>query len=326
MRIIHIIFSKGFAGTERYLCNLANYQSSDNSVCIIKINTSNNLLFKKNIIKNVKIFNINNFFKKLQIKKIIREISPDIIHTHLGGASKIVDKRWGKFKLITTMHMNYNHEYFKNHDAIICSNNHQKKEIRKLFKGKLYRTNLWPINEFKIQKKESLKKILKIPKNFYVFGSVGRFHKQKGFDFLAEAFNELNLLNVKLVLIGNGHETLVEKYKHNKNIILLGHQNDTKKFYKIFNAAIFPSRWESFGLSLIEAMAHKLPIISTVHEGNRDWIKNHKILTIGIDNTKHLKKALIKYSKTKPKKKKYNMNDFKYENICYQIEKAYLTA
>ena len=91
MRIIHIIFSKGFAGTERYLCNLANYQSSDNSVCIIKINTSNNLLFKKNIIKNVKIFNINNFFKKLKIKKIIREISPDIIHTHLGGASKIVD-------------------------------------------------------------------------------------------------------------------------------------------------------------------------------------------------------------------------------------------
>ena len=95
---------------------------------------SNNLLFKKNIIKNVKMFNINNFFKKLQIKKIIREISPDIIHTHLGGASKIVDKRWGKFKLITTMHMNYNHEYFKNHDAIICSNNHQKKEIRKLKK------------------------------------------------------------------------------------------------------------------------------------------------------------------------------------------------
>jgi hypothetical protein len=154
MRIIHIIFSKGFAGSERYLCNLANYQSSDNSVCIIKINTSNNLLFKKNIIKNVKMFNINNFFKKLQIKKIIREISPDIIHTHLGGASKIVDKRWGKFKLITTMHMNYNHEYFKNHDAIICSNNHQKKEIRKLFKGKLYRTNLWPINEFKIEKKK----------------------------------------------------------------------------------------------------------------------------------------------------------------------------
>ena len=54
IKIIHILVSKGFAGSEKYLCDLTDYQSNffDVSVVVLK----KNLILKKNINKNIKIF------------------------------------------------------------------------------------------------------------------------------------------------------------------------------------------------------------------------------------------------------------------------------
>ena len=81
IKIIHILISKGFAGSEKYLCDLIDYQSKffDVSVIILK----KNIMLKKYINKSVKSFQIANFFKKIQITKIINKSKPDIVHTHL---------------------------------------------------------------------------------------------------------------------------------------------------------------------------------------------------------------------------------------------------
>ena len=73
IKVIHILISKGFAGSEKYLCDLIDYQSKffDVSVIILK----KNLILKKDINKNVKIFQIIDFFKKIQITKIINNLS-----------------------------------------------------------------------------------------------------------------------------------------------------------------------------------------------------------------------------------------------------------
>ena len=55
------------------------------------------------------------------------------------------------------MHMNYNPKYFKNIDGIICSNNHQLQNIKKKFSGSLFKSYLWPIENFK-KNKINLKK------------------------------------------------------------------------------------------------------------------------------------------------------------------------
>ena len=45
------------------------------------------------------------------------------------------------------------------------------------------------------------------------------------------------------------------------------------KHYNIFDVGLFMSRWETFGYCLVEGMKFKLPIISSQHIGNKDWIK-----------------------------------------------------
>ena len=133
----------------------------------------------------------------------------------------------------------------------------------------------------------------------------------------------MQLKNCYLVLIGNGHKEYKKKYKNNHNIKILGHKNNPDDYLRIFNTFIFPSRWESFGLSLLEAMRNNLPIITTVNEGNKDWIKKFNVTRFNIDNDNQLKKAILKHYLNKTKKQKYNLKNFQPNIIIKQINNFY---
>ena len=83
MKILHVIISKGFAGSELYVVNLINFQSKNNDVYLIKNLNKEAHRYEKLLTANVKIFNINGFFKKFKINKLISDIDPAIVHTHL---------------------------------------------------------------------------------------------------------------------------------------------------------------------------------------------------------------------------------------------------
>ena len=314
IKIIHILISKGFAGSEKYLCDLVDYQSKffDVSIIILK----KNIFLKKNINKNVKTFQIIDFFKKIQITEIINKNKPDIIHTHLSNAAKCVSKS-NKFKIIATVHMNFKNSILKNCDALIVSNNTQFKEASKNFKGVLFKSYLWtrlkPITKNKLK----LKNELKIPRKNIIFGSIGRFHPQKGFDLILKKFKQENPKNSTLLLIGNGHEEFKKKIKNYKNIILLGHIDNVSNYYNLFDIAVFASRWETFGFTLVEAMQFQLPIISSVHTGNKDWIKKFKIKICNFNQKQKI------FSNINKIKIKYNLSIFNYHNRCGEISNMY---
>ena len=313
MKILHIILSKALSGSEKYVIDLANFQSKYHNVSIINLGSPFASDFKKSLRSNIKILTINNFFKSFVIKKIIKKENAEIVHTHLGEAAKIIKKEWGKFKLITTMHMNYKHKYFKKFDAIICSNKTQKLAIQKKFKGQIFKLNLWPINQKNLKKKKNF------PKKKIIFGSIGRFHKQKGFEFLADTFDKYKIPNSKLILIGDGHEKYKKKYMHNKSIQIMGYKKNVNSYYNKFDTFVVTSVWESFGITLLEAMQNELPIITTIHEGNKDWIKKFNVTKIKINDEKDLKNALVKHTAKKKKKIKYDLSDFQYNKICNKI-------
>lgn len=321
MKILHVIISKGFAGSELYLINLLNYQSKKHDTYLIKNINKENRRYKKHLNPRTKVFDVTGLFKKIKVNKIIDTIKPDIVHTHLGLSSRIIKKK--NFKLVSTLHMNYENKYYQNHDGLIISNKTQEKKARKNFRGKIKRSLLWACtkknNNFK---SINVRKKLGIPHDAYIFGSVGRFHKQKGFDIILNSFLKSNLSNAYLILLGNGHNDF--NYYKSKNIKLLGHQDNTSDYYKIFNCYISASRWETFGISLIEAMKFNLPIITTVHEGNIEWINNYSVTKFNIDDTDSLKSKIEFFYRTKPKKRKYNLNRFNYENICKDISKFYI--
>lgn len=103
------------------------------------------------------------------------------------------------------------------------------------------------------------------------FLAVGRFsHLHKGFDLLIEAFHIFAERNKEwtLDIVGEGTEEpmyrqLIQKYKLEDRITIHHFTNHIQDYYSNAQIYVLSSRWEGFGLVLVEAMAHGLPVISS---------------------------------------------------------------
>lgn len=98
--------------------------------------------------------------------------------------------------------------------------------------------------------------------------AAGRYTYQKGFDLLIEAWNKIadQISDWELRIFGEGEdrqklETQIQSYNLS-NIKLCGYANDLSKEMNQASIFAFSSRYEGWGLVLIEAQAKGLPCVS----------------------------------------------------------------
>lgn len=122
-----------------------------------------------------------------------------------------------------------------------------------------------PINLKKIdtQQKGEISK----PKEF-TFIHVGAFREQKNHSLLIEAFALLKDLNVKLWLVGKGPlensiKDKVKEYGLDQSVVFHGFQENPFKFMAKADCMVLSSNYEGFPNVLMEAIASRLPILST---------------------------------------------------------------
>ena len=112
--------------------------------------------------------------------------------------------------------------------------------------------------------KSDIKKKLKC-KSLLVFW--GRLGYQKNIQILIKAFKNINTPDTKMVIIGKGPDIKKLKTLTNgdKNIIFTGYLSDNEllNYARGADVAVLPSRAESWGLVIGEAMACGLPVISS---------------------------------------------------------------
>ena len=112
--------------------------------------------------------------------------------------------------------------------------------------------------------------------------AVGRFTEQKGFDRLLNAFAcaAERCPDWDLVILGDGPErsTLEAQVKQlnlTKRVHLPGFAGNVAEWYQAADAFVLSSRWEGWGMVLVEAMAHGRAVISVdCDAGPRDIIRN----------------------------------------------------
>ena len=112
---------------------------------------------------------------------------------------------------------------------------------------------------------------------------VGRFHRQKNLPALLRAFSTIShhLPTVRLVLIGEGEEKgILQKIVKDNNLAtvvkFLSPQFGKALIgiYKSSDLFILPSRYEGFPITLLEAWAAKLPVITTEYGMARELVKD----------------------------------------------------
>lgn len=124
-----------------------------------------------------------------------------------------------------------------------------------------------------------------------VIGAIGRLSPEKGFaDWLhALAALKQNGISFRAVLAGEGEERsrleqLATRLQLQDRLNFIGWVEDKTTFYHSIDLLCVPSHQESFGLIVLEAMAHGVPILATNAPGPGTIITNGKdgrIVSIG---------------------------------------------
>lgn len=222
-------------------------------------------------------------------KKAIRELKPDVLHTHLELLEVLYHARESiqGIKLFFTCHnppqMLIGDQRPKERDAcrylidhmglrIIALHEDMAKEIDEMFgidTTSVIRNGI-DFNRFRnVEKtKEQIRKELGISNDTYVIGQVGRFAYQKNPEFTVAVFNELlkKKEDACLLLIGRGkgendlRQQIASLGLEDKAKMLISRE-DIPELLKAMDVFILPSRFEGLGIVLIEAQVAGLPCV-----------------------------------------------------------------
>ena len=230
---------------------------------------------------------LNDLKAFFEIKKIIKNENPDIVHCHSSKAG-LLTRLAINTKKIKTFYTPHGYSFLMedssklkrfiyksiekigtlNHSVIVACSKGEYEESLKLTKRATYVSN--GVN-LEILRKYIPDKIKQIDTNNLTFVTTGRVSYQKN----PEMFNEIakKFPEIKFVWVGTGD--LKNKLTSN-NIEVTGWKN-RDELMEILNKSdvfILPSLWEGLPISLLEAMALKKPCIVSNVIGNRDVISN----------------------------------------------------
>ena len=113
--------------------------------------------------------------------------------------------------------------------------------------------------------------------------AVGRFHKQKDYPTLLNAFNLLRSRKpARLMILGEGKErpvieSMIHASPYSDDIRLMGNIDNPFPYMAKAEIFVLPSAWEGFGMVLVEALACGASIVSTdCHSGPSEILENGK--------------------------------------------------
>jgi glycosyltransferase involved in cell wall biosynthesis len=213
-----------------------------------------------------------------------------VIHAHdwLVGEAAVTLAKFLNLPLITTIHAteygrnsgiftelqqfihNKENELIHSSNHVIVCSDYMKDEVCGLFSVEEKKISVIPNGVHKEEhtnEEQALHPILANETRNIIF-TLGRFVKEKGFDLIIEAAKTLKHKNLCFVIAGKGpmlqeYQQLIEKYHLEDSVFLPGFISEQHRiqFFKRCTMAIFPSRYEPFGIVALEALKFAKPLI-----------------------------------------------------------------
>jgi glycosyltransferase involved in cell wall biosynthesis len=134
--------------------------------------------------------------------------------------------------------------------------------------------------------------------NIFRFIYVGGLSVRKGLWYTLKAFNELNLPNSELILVGTIDENflpILQEFTSNKKIKIFNHISQIKlvEFYNISDVFVISSVEDGFAMVIPQALACGLPVICSENSGGSELIANGiNGYVVPIRNIDELKKKM----------------------------------
>lgn len=217
---------------------------------------------------------------------------PEIIHVHnIGPGLFIPLLKMVGLKVVLTYHSpNYEHEkwsYWAKKGLKICEFIATKGANKIIFVNKIQLKKFsTSIQTKSIYIPNGIKEKIKINNSSFIetlgllpyqyILAVGRITQEKGFDYLIDAYSQLQNKSIKLVIAGGcDHSSIYSKQFINKaqntQVLLTGYMNEEQlsHLYTYSRLFILPSFNEGYPIVLVEAINYCKPILASDIEANK---------------------------------------------------------
>ncbi len=335
LKVVHIIQSLETGGAEKLLVDISiNYKDKFEVFVISQYKKGNyqyeNILESEGIktifLDKKKGYDYNNL---KAVYKTLDKIKPDIVHTHLHAAIYLIPwyvKNKNVVK-IHTVHTLAKMEFGKSHRLIqkfaykflgvipVAIGTTVKKSIIKEYK--LQEDKIKTITNGIDYKKYALLTNEKIEKSVFRIINVASFSKWKNQICLLEAFKLAikQKEDMELIFVGDGPERKRIEAKSKEldiddKVIFIGITDKVEYFLHISDVFVLCSKFEGLPLSIIEAYAAGLPVISTNVGGVPDiLVDGENGFLVSADDKKSIANLIIKLYNEIELKEKISKNN-----------------
>ena len=282
MKIAHYVLSSTFAGIEQHVQELADIQGRDNEIVVI-CNQSISHHYKNIEVKVVENISRRSIFGILSLILVLRNIRPDIVHSHGSKTTSIINsvRRFIKLRHVASVHgIKSKTKVYNKANRVIAGS--QKIQDSLKTESSLVE-NWWHPS---------------LPENInntaeYVL-AIGRLEPVKGFDLLIESWVNVNK---KLLIVGDGPEysklnSLIDKHGLGDFITITPSvsKEGLIEYYQKASLLIVSSRREGGPRVALEALYLHIPVIST-NVGHMSQILPQELLAEP-DNLESLKSLI----------------------------------
>ncbi len=257
-------------------------------------NLNENLFFHKVNVPDYPLFNFQPYELALSTKlvEVVKTYSVNLMHVHYAiphayaayMAKKMLKNQGLIVPIVTTLHgtditLVGNHPFYKTavnfsinkSDIVTCVSQSLKEDTMEQFqisKEIEVIPNFIDISKYKIQQEKCLEENSESNKEI-IITHVSNFRPVKNIKNVILIFNNIQKkIPSKLLMIGEGPEKemaekLCKELSIDNKVQFLGNTNQVEKNLCHSDLFLLPSNTESFGLAALEAMASKVPVISS---------------------------------------------------------------
>ncbi|MCY4155668.1 MAG: glycosyltransferase [Gammaproteobacteria bacterium] len=269
MKICVIMLAKRFGGAERFFVDLTNGLARRGhevlAISNIRSNAAKRLEARHNLKREaVRALGPWDLLAARKILRLVKEFAPDIMQTSLGRAAHLAGAAAQQLDIPLVAHT---------HDFV---------DLKYFRQTRVFTPTTRAQRDYLAQQGIAAERIRLIP-NFSSFPAVGgvhcrptvtkivahgRFVQKKGFDLLLRSFSRVAGADMRLYIAGDGTERrrltqLAARLNLGERVCFVGWQDDIRSFLLQGDLFVLPSRYEPFGIAVLEAMACGVPIIAT---------------------------------------------------------------
>lgn len=288
MKILHVLNSNKYSGAENVVCQIINMFAFDTNVEMVYCSPDGPI--RENLEEYGIPFAPMTALSGSELKRVINEQKPDVIHAHDFRASMIAASASKKIPVISHLHNNC--PWLKSFGiktvafAASCGKYSRILTVSdsvfdefifgKRFKDKVVVVGN-PINTANvIERSEMFEEA-----NNYDIGFLGRLTEQKNPSLLLDIIKEVkrSAPDIRVAIVGDGElradfEAKLRDLGLADCVTMYGFQKNPYPIIKKCRVLLMPSLWEGFGLASVEALTLGLPVICSGAGGLSDIVND----------------------------------------------------